>query len=181
MPFDVKNPASASDYVSSLPPDRKQAISAVRSLIKKHLPKGYVETTQYGMISYVVPLSTYPDGYLGKQSVPLPYVCLASQKNHMAVYLMCVYGNAELSQWFASAWKKTGKKLDMGKSCLRFKSVDDLALSVLGEAIARVSVNDYIALYAGQRGAPSAAKKQARAKKPGPPKVPRKKTAQRRH
>lgn len=177
MPFDVKNPASASDYVASLPPDRKQAISTVRRLIKKHLPKGYVETTQYGMISYVVPLSTYPDGYLGKPDVPLPYICLASQKNHMAVYLMCVYGDAKLSQWFATAWKKTGKKLDMGKSCLRFKSVDDLALNVLGEAIGRVSVKDYITLYAGRRGAQGAAKKKARVTKAGKPKVARKRTA----
>jgi hypothetical protein len=135
MPFGFKPAASANDYVASLPPERKQAISAVRALIKKHLPKGYVESTQYGMISYVVPLSTYPDGYLGKKDVPLPYICLASQKQHMAVYLMCVYGDAKLSKWFTSAWKKTGKKLDMGKSCLRFKALDELALDVLGEAI----------------------------------------------
>ncbi|HYJ11049.1 MAG TPA: DUF1801 domain-containing protein [Polyangiaceae bacterium] len=177
MPFDVKNPASASDYLASLPSDRKQAIAAVRSVIKKHLPKGYVETTQYGMISYVVPLSTYPDGYLGKKDVPLPYICLASQKHHMAVYLMCVYDDAELSQWFTTAWKKSGKKLDMGKSCLRFKSVDDLALNVLGEAIGRVSVKDYITLYARKRGARGPAEKQAPAKKAAPTKVPGKKTA----
>lgn len=177
MPFEVKNPASAKDYVASLPPDRKRAISAVRSLIKKHLPKGYVETTQYGMISYVVPLSTYPEGYLGKQDVPLPYIGLASQKGHMAVYLMCVYGDAQLSQWFTSAWKKTGKKLDMGKSCLRFQSVDDLALDVLGEAIGRISVEEYIALYAAQRGARRASKTRPARKEGSQPKVISKKTA----
>lgn len=165
MPFGFKPAASANDYVASLPPERKQAISALRALIKKHLPKGYVESTQYGMISYVVPLSTYPDGYLGKKDVPLPYICLASQKQHMAVYLMCVYGDAKLSQWFASAWKKTGKKLDMGKSCLRFKALDDLALDVLGEAIGRVSVKDYVALYESNRGGRASAKPKSAAKK----------------
>lgn len=165
MPFGFKPAASANDYVASLPPERKQAISALRALIKKHLPKGYVESTQYGMISYVVPLSTYPDGYLGKKDVPLPYICLASQKQHMAVYLMCVYGDAKLSQWFASAWKKTGKKLDMGKSCLRFKALDDLALDVLGEAIGRVSVKDYLALYESNRGGRASAKPKSAAKK----------------
>jgi hypothetical protein len=165
MPFGSKPAASANDYVASLPPERKQAISAVRALIKKHLPKGYVESTQYGMISYVVPLSTYPEGYLGKKDVPLPYICLASQKQHMAVYLMCVYGDAKLSQWFTSAWKKTGKKLDMGKSCLRFKALDELALDVLGEAVRRVSVKDYVALYESNRGGRAAAKTKSAAKK----------------
>jgi hypothetical protein len=176
MPFDAKTPASASAYLASLPPERRQAISTLRSLIKKHLPKGYVETTQYGMICYVVPLTTYPDGYLGKPDVPLPYICLASHKNHLAVYLMSVYGDAKLSQWFTTAWKKTGKKLDMGKSCLRFKAVDDLALDVLGEAIGRVSVKDYVTLYASKRGARGPAKERP-AKKAGQRKVPATKTA----
>lgn len=159
MPFASKSVASASEYVAALPPDRKQSISTVRNLIKKHLPKGYVESTQYGMIAYVVPLSTFPEGYLGKKDVPLPYICLASQKNHMAVYLMCVDVDAKLSGWFAAAWKKAGKKLDMGKSCLRFTSVDDLALDVLGEAVARVPVKDYVSLYSSQRGSRRSAKK----------------------
>lgn len=175
MPFGFKPAASPEDYVASLAPDRKKAISAVRALIKKHLPKGYVESTQYGMISYVVPLSTYPQGYLGKKDVPLPYVSLASQKQHMAVYLMCVYGDAKLAQWFSAAWKKTGKKLDMGKSCLRFESVDDLALDVLGEAIGRVSVKDYIALYERNRGGKTAAKKTKPAAAKKVPKKPAKK------
>ena len=145
-------PLTVASYLASLPPDRRQAISAVRKTIKQHLPKGYQETTQYGMISYVVPLSTYPEGYLGKKDVPLPYACLASQKNHMAVYLMCVYGDPKLAKWFTAAWKKTGKKLDMGKSCLRFKSVDDLALDVLSEAIAAVPVAKYVAHYASVKG-----------------------------
>ena len=147
-----KQTLTVADYVASLPADRKKAISAVRKVIKQHLPKGYQETTQYGMLSYVVPLSIYPEGYLGKKDVPLPYICLASQKSHMAVYLMCVYGDAKLAKWFTTSWKKTGKKLDMGKSCLRFKSVDDLALDVLGAAVAAVPVAKYITHYAAARG-----------------------------
>lgn len=170
MPFGFKATASVSEYVAGLPPDRKPAISAVRALIKKHLPKGYVESTQYGMITYVVPLSTYPDGYLGKKDVPLPYVSLASQKGHMAVYLMGVYGDAALAKWFEAAWHKTGKKLDMGKSCLRFKSLSDLALDVLGEAIGRLSVADYVALYEANRGGkkPSKASRSAKTSKAKP-------------
>jgi hypothetical protein len=148
----TKKTLTVADYLKGLPADRMKAIGAVRKLIKQHLPKGYQETTQYGMISYVVPLSVYPEGYLGKKDVPLPYICLASQKNHMAVYLMCVHGDAKLAKWFAASWKKAGKKLDMGKSCLRFESVDDLALDVLGAAVAAVPVTKYVAQYAGVRG-----------------------------
>ena len=147
----VTKPPSVSDYLAALPHERKQAIVAVRKLIKQHLPTGYAETMQYGMISYVVPLATFPDGYLGKKDVPLPYLSLASQKSHKAVYLMGVYGDPKLAQSFSAAWKKTGKKLDMGKSCLRFRSVDDLALDVLGEAIAAVPVAKYVAHYVSAR------------------------------
>jgi hypothetical protein len=134
-------------YLTSLEPGRRKAISAVRSVIKKKLPKGYAEVMQYGMISYVVPLRLYPAGYLGKEDVPLPFVSLASQKSYMAVYLMHIYGDAKLEAWFNAAWKQTGRKLDMGKSCVRFKAVEDLALDVLGEAVARTSVADHIARY----------------------------------
>ena len=102
-------PRSVTDYLASLPPDRKRTIGAVRRLIKQHLPKGYEETVQYGMISYVVPLETYPAGYLGKKDVPLPYISLASQKNHMAVYLMGIYGDSKLAKWFTTAWKRPAR------------------------------------------------------------------------
>ena len=146
----AKPAASVTEYLSGLEPDRKQALTAVRKLIKQHLPKGYVETMQYGMITYVVPLKTYPAGYLGKKDVPLPYLSLASQKSHMAVYLMGVYADPARLESFTAAWKKTGKKLDMGKSCLRFKQLDDLALPALGDAIASLSVEAYVEQY--QRG-----------------------------
>src|SRR5688500_15526187 len=96
---------SVSEYLAALPAERKQALSKVRRLIKKHLPAGYAETMQYGMIAYVVPLATFPEGYLGKKDVPLPYLCLASQKSHMAVYLMGLYGDPKQYKWFTTAWK----------------------------------------------------------------------------
>src|SRR6188768_1136180 len=144
---------SVDEYLAALPAERQRALSKVRTWIKKRLPKGYVETLQYGMISYVVPLKTFPEGYLGKQHVPLPYLCLAAQKNHLAVYLMGLYGDPKLTRWFAAAWKASGKRLDMGKSCLRFKAVDDLALDVLGDAVAKLPVADYVAQYQAARTA----------------------------
>jgi hypothetical protein len=138
---------TVTDYLSSLTPDRREAIAAVRTAIRRRLPKGFKEQMQYGMISWVVPLSLYPAGYLGKKDVPLPHVALASQKNHMAVYLMNVYGDHEAERRFRAAYKKSGKKLDMGRSCIRFRNVDDLALDVIGDAVAGTSVREAIASY----------------------------------
>src|ERR1041384_883118 len=140
-------PTTVASYLGALPAERKRALSQVRSVIRKHLPKGYRETMQYGMICYVVPLSIYPEGYLGKADVPLPYLSLASQKSHVAVYLMGLSTDAKLAAWFTAAWKKTGKKLDLGKSCLRFDAIEDVALDVLGEAVAKLPVSDHVALY----------------------------------
>ena len=148
----VKSPGTVSEYLDGLPEERKQAMAEVRRLVKKHMPAGYVETLQYGMLSWVVPLETYPQGYLGKKDVPLPYVSLGSLKGHLSIYLMGTYGDSTLLERFTSAWKKSGKKLQMGKSCVRFKSVDDLALDALGQAIAAVPVAKYIAQYERSRG-----------------------------
>jgi hypothetical protein len=145
---------SVSEYLSNLPDERKRALSKVRTTIKKNIPKGYRETMQYGMISYVVPLSRYPEGYLNKRDVPLPFVCLAAQKSHLALYLMNVYGDPALEKWFRAAWAKSGKKLDMGKSCLRFARADDLALDVIGEAVSRTSVDAYVERYEASRKKP---------------------------
>lgn len=142
-------PASVADYLATLPEDRRRALQAVRKAIKVALPAGYHETIQYGMISYVVPLKLYPQGYLGKPDVPLPFVSLASQKNHMAVYLMCVYGATEAE--FRKAYLATGKKLDMGKSCVRFKKLEDLALGVIADAIRAMPVSEYIEKYESAR------------------------------
>ena len=117
-------------------------------MILDNLPDGFEEVVQYGAISYVVPLERYPGTYNGQ---PLAVASLANQKNHMALYLMGVYGEEGSQQWLRQRWATTGKKLDMGKSCLRFERLDDLALDVVGEAIARTSVDDFVAAYERSR------------------------------
>jgi hypothetical protein len=133
------------EYLKSLPPDRREVISAVRKVILANLPEGYEECMSYGMIGYVVPHRIYPAGYHCDPSLPLPFANLASQKNHMALYLMCCYGDKATDQWFRKAWAAAGKKLDMGKSCVRFKKLEDVSLEVIGQVIARVPVKNYIA------------------------------------
>src|SRR5262245_34994403 len=130
--------ATVEQYLKNLPAQRRDALQAVRHVILRNLDKEYEEGMQYGMIGYYVPHHVYPAGYHCDPRQALPFAGLASQKNHMAVYLMCVYGNEEQRRSFEESWKRTGKKLDMGKSCIRFKKVEDLALDVLGEAIRRV-------------------------------------------
>jgi hypothetical protein len=136
---------TAGEYLAGLPPERRAAISAVREVILANLPAGYEEVMQHGMIGYVVPHSLYPAGYHCKPSEPLPYAALGSQKNHMAVYLCNVYGHKETENWFRKTYEATGKKLDMGKSCVRFKNVEQLPLEVIGQVIARTPVEKYIA------------------------------------
>ena len=137
--------ATVEDYLKSLPEDRRAAISAVRKVILANLPKGYEECMSYGMIGYVVPHRIYPAGYHCDPKLPLPFAGLASQKNHMALYLMTVYGDPATEKWFRRAWQAAGKKLDMGKACVRFKKLEDVPLEVIGQAIARVPVEKYIA------------------------------------
>jgi Domain of unknown function (DU1801) len=149
-------------YLAELPEDRRKAIEAVRRVVLKNLDKDYEEGIQYGMIGYYVPHRVYPAGYHCDPRQPLPFAGLASQKNHMSLYLMCVYGSTDHAHWFTEAWAKTGKKLDMGKSCVRFKKVEDLALDVIGEAIKRVPAKQYIAYCEASL---KAAKEQAPARK----------------
>ena len=130
-------------YLNELPNDRKKAISIVRQTILENLPEGYDEVMNWGMITYEVPLETYPNTYNGK---PLMYVALASQKNHMAVYLMGCYMVPEVRNEFEKAYKKSGKQFDAGKSCIRFKKIDDLPLDLLGKTIASMDVNEFIEL-----------------------------------
>lgn len=132
------------EYLSELPADRRMAIDAVRAVILKNLDKDFEEGMQYGMIGYYVPHRIYPAGYHCDPKQPLPFAGLASQTNHMAVYMMCVYGSPEHERWFRTEWAKTGKKLDMGKSCIRFRKLEDLALDVIGESIGRVSAKKFI-------------------------------------
>ena len=132
-------------YLESLPEDRLAAIEAVRKVILANLDKDYEEGMTYGMIGYYVPHTIYPAGDHCDPRQPLPYVNLASQKNHMAVYMMCLYGNSGLAQWFAEEWAKTGKKLDAGKACIRFRNLEDLALDLIGKTIKRMPVKKHIA------------------------------------
>ena len=138
---------SVTDYLAALPADRQAALKAVRAVIRKSLPKGLAEQMQYGMIGYVVPHKLYPAGYHCKPEEPLPFAGLASQKNYMSLYLMAVYFSPTLLDWLKEQFPLKGKKLDMGKSCLRFKKLEDLPLDVIGEVIARVPVADYIRQY----------------------------------
>jgi ribosomal protein L16/L10AE len=122
--------------------------AAVRDMIVRCLPAGYRECMGFGMINYVIPLERYPKTYNGQ---PLGYVALAAQKNHFALYLMCVYMNPEREAWLREAFAKAGKKLDMGKSCVRFKKLDDLPLEALGELIAATPPESYIERYEASR------------------------------
>jgi hypothetical protein len=138
------NAKTVEEYLDQLPEDRRDAIRTVRQVILKHLPKGYEEVLQYGMLGYVVPLTVFPAGYLNRKNEPVPYICLASQKNYMSLYMMSVYGDSEGE--FRKAYNATGKKLDMGKSCIRFKKVDDLALDVIGKAVAKWPLKKWVAM-----------------------------------
>jgi uncharacterized protein YdhG (YjbR/CyaY superfamily) len=134
-------------YLAELPPDRRAAISAVRAVIIKNLDKGFEEVMSYGMIGYVVPHKLYPAGYHCDPKLPLPYAGLASQKNHMSLYLTCCYGDGKRESWLREEFAKAGKKLDMGKSCIRFKKLEDLPLAVIGKAIKNAPLKQYVAMY----------------------------------
>lgn len=140
--------ATVAEYLDSLPEDRRKALKKVRAAIRKHLPTGYQETMQYGGISYVIPLKRSGKTYNGQ---PLALATLASQKNYMALYLNNVYGDPELESWFRDAYAAAGKRLDMGKSCVRFKRLEDLPLDVVGEAVARTPVATLLERYAASR------------------------------
>ena len=142
-------------YLDSLPADRREAIAKVRDVILENLPKGYEEVLDFGMLAYVVPLELCSDTYNGR---PLAYVALASQKQYMAVYLTCVYGHPKARKWFQDEYRRSGKRLDMGKSCVRFKSLDDLPLELIGRAVARVPVDELVRIYEKSRAKAKAAK-----------------------
>ena len=139
---------SVEDYLQELPRERREALQAVRKVVLDNLPAGYVETMNWGVITYEIPLERYPDTYNKR---PLMYAALASQKNHMSLYLMCVYSHKESRIRFEEKFKASGKKLNMGKSCVRFKKLEDLPLDVVGDAIAGTSVDAYIRIYQESR------------------------------
>ena len=139
---------SVEQYLKELPAERREAIAAVRKIILQNLPKGYEEAMNWGMICYEVPLERFPKTYNGQ---PLCLAGLASQKNFMTLYLTTVYGHKETEKWFKQRYKESGKKLDMGKSCVHFRKLDDLPLELIGEVIARVPVENYIRYYEKSR------------------------------
>src|SRR5678816_3695878 len=135
--------ATVNQYLASLPADRRADVEAVRGVILKNLDKDYEEGMQYGMIGFYVPHRVHPAGYHCDPKQPLPFAALGSQKNYVSLYLMSIYGGGEHANWFQKAWKATGKKLDMGKACIRFQKAEDLALEVIAEAIRRVPAKKY--------------------------------------
>jgi hypothetical protein len=177
---------TVAEYLKSLPDDRRAAVEAVRKVILANLDKDYAEGMSYGMIGYFVPHKVFPAGYHCDPKQPLPFAGLASQKNYLSLYLMGVYcgcvegpGAVETShaRWFRETWAKTGKKLDMGKACVRFKKVEDLALDVIGEAIRRVPAKTYIAQYQQVLAATGKAAKAKAAPAMVPPKTIAKKVS----
>ncbi len=140
--------ATPQEYIDSLPDDRKQAVSAIRREILDNLPEGFSEKMSYGMLGYVVPHSIFPDGYHCDPKLPLPFLNLASQRNFIALYHMGLYADKKLLDWFLAEYPKHSKcKLDMGKSCLRFKRLDDIPLKLIGELVSKMTVADWIAIY----------------------------------
>ncbi|HYI08130.1 MAG TPA: DUF1801 domain-containing protein [Thermoanaerobaculia bacterium] len=152
-------------YLAGLPEDRRETIRMVRDFVRKHIPKGYEEMVTFGMICWGIPLSRYPDTYNGQ---PLCYTALAAQKNYNALYLMSAYGDPEKEDGLKAAYAKAGKKLDIGKSCLRFKQLDDLVPDAVAKVIAATSPEQFIEKYEESRKLTKAgpAKKKPAAKKP---------------
>ena len=139
---------SPKGYLDQVPEDRKEPMKILRQTILDHLPDGFQETISYGMIGYVVPHSIYPDGYHCDPSKPLPFMSIANQKNYIALYHMGLYADQELLDWFTKAYASVSKtKLDMGKSCIRFKKPKDIPYELIGELVGKVGVQDWIDQY----------------------------------
>lgn len=140
--------STVSEYIQALPEERQVVIKKLQSLFKKNLPKGFEEQMSYGMIGYVVPHKIYPDGYHCDPKLPLPFISMASQKNFIALYHMGVYAVPELHDWFIAEYPKHCKsKLDMGKSCIRFKKMEDIPYDLIAELAKKMTVQDWISCY----------------------------------
>ena len=141
--------STVEEYLAEQSPERREALAEVRRVILENLPVGYSEVMQYGMISYVIPLERYPKTY-NKQ--PLAYLSLAAQKRYMSIYLMGVYSDTETESWFVQRYRASGKRLDMGKACVRFRTLEDLPLDLIAETVARTPVEDFIESYENAQG-----------------------------
>lgn len=139
---------TVNDYIESLPSDRIEVIQKLRKIIQDHLPSGFEEMIQYKMIGYVVPKSIYPKGYHCDGNEPLPFLHLANQKNFVALYHMGIYANKELSDWFVNEYKSlTGKKADMGKSCIRFKKTQEIPYDLIGQLCTKITPQEWVSIY----------------------------------
>ena len=144
----TSNATTPEEYINNLPEERKEAILKIRKVISKNLPKGFEAGMGYGMLSYHVPFSTYPSGYHCKPELPLPFMNLASQKNFIALYHMGIYAKKELLDWFVAEYPKHCKrKLDMGKSCIRFKKMEEIPYELIGELVSKMNPTEWIAIY----------------------------------
>ena len=140
--------SNVNDYLAGLPEDRQAVMTSLRNAIKKNLPKGFEEAMGYGMPGWVVPHKLYPPGYHCDPKTPLPFMGIASQKNHIAVYHMGVYSSEELLAWFQAEWPKhSSKKLDMGKSCIRFRKPEDVPIALIGELASKMTPAEWIEMY----------------------------------
>lgn len=168
----AKKPQTVRDYVASLPPDRRAAVETLRKVVLANLDPGIEEGMQYGMIGYFIPHARYPAGYHCDPAQPLPFAGLASQKGHLSLYLMGCYPEGPWKDRFVKAWKASGKKLDMGAACVRFKSIDQVPLDVVADTIRDMTVDAYIAQYesavrpTAKKAAAKPARKPASAKAP---------------
>lgn len=142
------NAATVPEYLASLPPERRKVVAAMRRFVRQHLPKGYREAMRYGMVAYEVPLSVYPDTYNGQ---PLVYVALAAQKNNYALYLTCAYLDESRTERLRKAWMALGRHPDMGKSCLRFRSMEELPLEAIGREIESAPPAEFIRRHEASR------------------------------
>ena len=163
MPMFQSKAKTVTAYLAGLSPERRNAVAAVRRMIKRHLPEGYREVMNWGAITYEVPLRTYPTTYNGQ---PLCYVALAAQKAHISLYLMVAYGNRALTQRLREGFRAAGKRLDMGKACIRFRSADDLALDTVAEVIASTPIERYITAAEAVRTRPPSAARASRKSRP---------------
>ena len=149
-------PTTPDEYIAALPEDRRAAVSVVRDVVRQNLPPDFEEGMQYGMIGWYVPLEIFSDTYNGQ---PLGLAGLASQKQYISLYLNNVYGDRETETWFRARWEETGKRLNMGKSCVRFKRLEDIPLDVIGETIARTDLASYLRHYEAARGSSRATRR----------------------
>ncbi|MBP7184148.1 MAG: DUF1801 domain-containing protein [Saprospiraceae bacterium] len=144
----MSNDQQINDYIEALPDDKKNAFILLREAVKNNIPDGFEERMSYGMLGYVVPHDLYPKGYHCDPKLPLPFINLGCQKNHIALYHMGLYANKELYEWFTSEYPKyVSSKLDIGKSCIRFKKIEQIPLPLIEELVRKVSVNEWIETY----------------------------------